>query len=105
PGTTAAHVRGTGSGRRVEPGQIQRGGKLRLDPGTAGAGDEPLLPAIPLRVFHGLLGALSREAGRGERSEVQAVAQKYLDPKRAHIVAVGDAAKIRGALEKFGKIS
>ncbi|HTP36622.1 MAG TPA: pitrilysin family protein [Candidatus Acidoferrales bacterium] len=37
-------------------------------------------------------------------AEAQAVARKYLDPSRALIVAVGDAAKIRGALEKFGKV-
>jgi zinc protease len=37
-------------------------------------------------------------------SEAQAVARKYADPNRALIVAVGDAAKIRGGLEKFGKV-
>ena len=37
-------------------------------------------------------------------SEAQALAQKYLAPSRAHIVAVGDGAKIRGALEKLGKV-
>jgi predicted Zn-dependent peptidase len=37
-------------------------------------------------------------------SEVQAVAQKYLNPDRAHVVAVGDAAKIRPALAKLGTI-
>ena len=36
--------------------------------------------------------------------EAQGVAQKYLAPERAHIVAVGDAARIRGALEKLGKV-
>jgi predicted Zn-dependent peptidase len=36
--------------------------------------------------------------------EAQAVAQKYLAPDRAHIVAVGDAARIRPALEKLGKV-
>jgi zinc protease len=34
--------------------------------------------------------------------EAQAVARKYLAPDRAHIVAVGDASKIRGALQKYG---
>jgi zinc protease len=37
-------------------------------------------------------------------AEAQAVAQKYMDPEKALIVAVGDASKIRGALEKFGKV-
>jgi zinc protease len=36
--------------------------------------------------------------------ETQALAQKYLAPDRAHIVAVGDAARIRPALEKLGKV-
>jgi len=37
-------------------------------------------------------------------SEIQAVAQKYLNPTRAHIVALGDAARIRPALAKLGPI-
>jgi zinc protease len=37
-------------------------------------------------------------------AEIQAVAQKYYRPDRAHIVAVGDAAKIRPALAKLGNI-
>jgi zinc protease len=37
-------------------------------------------------------------------SEAQSVARKYADPTRALIVAVGDAATIRPALEKFGKV-
>jgi zinc protease len=37
-------------------------------------------------------------------AEVQAVAQKYLAVSRAQIVAVGDAARIRPALEKLGKV-
>jgi predicted Zn-dependent peptidase len=37
-------------------------------------------------------------------AEALAVAQKYLDPARAQIVAVGDAGKIRGTLEKLGKV-
>jgi zinc protease len=37
-------------------------------------------------------------------AEVQTVAQKYFLPDRAHVVAVGDAAKIRPALAKFGSI-
>jgi predicted Zn-dependent peptidase len=37
-------------------------------------------------------------------AEIQAVAQKYLDPDRAHIVAVGDAARIRSALAKLGAV-
>ena len=36
--------------------------------------------------------------------EAQAVARKYADPNRALIVAVGDAAKIRAGLERFGKV-
>jgi len=37
-------------------------------------------------------------------AEVQAVAQKYLAPDRAQIVAVGDASRIRPALDKLGKV-
>jgi len=37
-------------------------------------------------------------------SETQALAQKYLSPGRAHVVAVGDGARIRGTLEKLGKV-
>jgi len=37
-------------------------------------------------------------------AEIQAVAQKYLAPERAQIVAVGDAARIRTALDKLGKV-
>jgi predicted Zn-dependent peptidase len=37
-------------------------------------------------------------------SETQAVARKYMDPARVLVVAVGDAAKIRSGLEKFGKV-
>jgi zinc protease len=37
-------------------------------------------------------------------SEVQSVAQKYFRPETAHIVAVGDAAKIRNGLAKLGPI-
>jgi len=37
-------------------------------------------------------------------AEIQAVAQKYLAVSRAQIVAVGDAARIRPALDKLGKV-
>jgi zinc protease len=37
-------------------------------------------------------------------AETQAVAQKYMDPNRVLIVAVGDASKIRSGLEKFAKV-
>jgi zinc protease len=37
-------------------------------------------------------------------AEIQAVARKYYQPEQAHIVAVGDASKIREALSKFGKV-
>lgn len=37
-------------------------------------------------------------------SQVQAVARKYLDPKRLQIVAVGDAAKIADNLRTFGPL-
>jgi zinc protease len=37
-------------------------------------------------------------------AEVQAVAQKYYDPDRAHIVAVGDESKIHADLAKLGPI-
>jgi zinc protease len=36
--------------------------------------------------------------------EIQAVARKYADPNPATIVAVGDGAKIGGALERLGKL-
>jgi hypothetical protein len=35
---------------------------------------------------------------------VQAIARKYLDPKRLQTVAVGDAAKIEAALRPFGPV-
>ena len=37
-------------------------------------------------------------------AQVQAVARKYLDPKRLQIVAVGDAAKIESTLRPFGTV-
>jgi zinc protease len=37
-------------------------------------------------------------------SEVQAVAQKYYQPDRAHIVAVGDESRIRAELAKLGPL-
>ena len=37
-------------------------------------------------------------------AEIQAVAQKYLAVEQAQIVAVGDAARIRPALDKPGKV-
>ena len=37
-------------------------------------------------------------------AQVQAVARKYLDPKRLQIVAVGDAAKIAPNLRSFGPV-
>ena len=37
-------------------------------------------------------------------AQVQAVARKYLDPKRLQIVAVGDAAKIATNLGSFGAV-
>ena len=37
-------------------------------------------------------------------AQVQAVARKYLDPKRLQIVAVGDAAKITPILRGFGPL-
>ena len=37
-------------------------------------------------------------------AQVQAIARKYLDPKRLQIVAVGDAAKIETALRPFGPV-
>src|SRR5262249_21178371 len=37
-------------------------------------------------------------------AEIQAVAQKYMDPNRVLVVAVGDASKIRAGLEKFAKV-
>jgi zinc protease len=37
-------------------------------------------------------------------AQVQAVARKYLDPKRLQIVAVGDAAKIAPNLQSFGPV-
>jgi hypothetical protein len=37
-------------------------------------------------------------------AQVQAVARKYLDPKRLQIALVGDAAKIRSSLAPFGPV-
>ncbi len=37
-------------------------------------------------------------------AQVQAVARKYLDPKRLQIVAVGDAEKIAAKLQAFGPL-
>jgi predicted Zn-dependent peptidase len=37
-------------------------------------------------------------------AEAQAVAQKYMDPARTLVVAVGDASKVRSGLERFGKV-
>jgi len=39
-----------------------------------------------------------------EPGEIQAAAQKYLDPAKATIVVVGDAAQIAKSLEKFGPV-
>jgi predicted Zn-dependent peptidase len=66
--------------------------------------NQSALPALPLPVLRGLLGSLSREDKLGELPRFQAVAQKYLAADRARIVAVGDAARIRPALEKLGKV-
>jgi predicted Zn-dependent peptidase len=38
-------------------------------------------------------------------ADVRRVAQKYLDPKAMQIVAVGDASRIRSALEQYGKVA
>jgi predicted Zn-dependent peptidase len=37
-------------------------------------------------------------------AQVQAIARKYLDPKRLQIVAVGDAARIEPSLRSFGPV-
>lgn len=37
-------------------------------------------------------------------ADVRRVAQKYLNPSEVQIVAVGDAAKVRAALEKYGAV-
>jgi predicted Zn-dependent peptidase len=37
-------------------------------------------------------------------ADVQRVARKYLDPAKIQIVAVGDAGKIKAALEKYGAV-
>jgi predicted Zn-dependent peptidase len=36
--------------------------------------------------------------------EVQRVARKYLDPEAMQLVAVGDAGRIKTALEKYGAV-
>jgi predicted Zn-dependent peptidase len=38
------------------------------------------------------------------REQVQEAAKKYLAPDRLQIIAVGDAAKVSGALAKFGTV-
>ena len=37
-------------------------------------------------------------------ADIQRVARKYYDPKRLQLIAVGDAASVRPALEKYGEI-
>jgi len=39
-----------------------------------------------------------------EPDQIQAAAQKYMDPGQATIVVVGDAAQIEKSLEKFGPL-
>ena len=38
-------------------------------------------------------------------TDVQRVARKYFDPKAVQVVAVGDAAKIKATLEKWGTVT
>jgi zinc protease len=40
-----------------------------------------------------------------EPDQVQAMAKKYMAPDKSVIVVVGDASKIRGAVEKFGSVT
>ena len=37
-------------------------------------------------------------------ADVQRVARKYLDPEKVQLVAVGDAAKIKAGMEKYGAV-
>jgi predicted Zn-dependent peptidase len=37
-------------------------------------------------------------------ADVQQIARKYLDPANLQLVAVGDAAKIKPILEKYGPV-
>jgi hypothetical protein len=49
-------------------------------------------------VFRRTIGALPSEAdGRHGKVKFRLWLKKYLRPERAHIIAVGDASKIRGA--------
>jgi len=63
-------------------------------------------PAADARLGAALIAAVAGVAVTAAvtAGEVQTVAQKYLNPDKTHIVAVGDAAKIRGALAKLGQV-
>ena len=51
-----------------------------------------------------LLGCISTANCGGKCADVRRVAQKYLNPSEVQIIAVGDAAKVRAALEKYGVV-
>lgn len=40
-----------------------------------------------------------------EPDQIQSVAKKYISPEDARVVVVGDASKLRPAIEKYGKVS
>ena len=104
PGTTPPFVRRAHSGRRTGPGEIERDRQFCAKAGAAFAGDQSVLPSVPLRILCGLLGALSREGELGERGRDSGGGAKVPRAGAGADRAVGDAARVRPALDKLGKV-